>query len=89
MGERDQLIEELGVKLHMLSKKFIDLKLKAEKLEQSQKLLIEENELLRKNIRNMKSSKMLSIGSQDIKDTRRDLTRLIHEVDRCIALLSV
>lgn len=89
MGERNKLIEELSVKLNMLSAKYTEAKEEIARLTQTERLLREENELLRDNINNIKSAKAFLLDKQDIKATHSELTKLIKEVDKCIALLSV
>jgi len=89
MTERDKLIEELNVKLGMLTKKYNEAKANIDNLEQTQRLLREQNDLLQKNIRDIKSAKIISLKDRDIKETHADITHLINEIDKCIALLSV
>ncbi len=89
MTERDKLIEELNVKLEMLTKKYNEAKKQLDSVEQTQCLLREQSELLQKTIRDMKSAKIISIRDRDIKKTHADITHLINEIDKCIALLSV
>ncbi|HCE47984.1 MAG TPA: hypothetical protein DEQ84_04920 [Prevotellaceae bacterium] len=89
MGERNKLIEELSVKLDMLSAKYTEAKKEIARLAQTEQLLREENKLLRNNISNIKNAKAFLLNKQDIKATHSELTRLIKEVDKCIALLSV
>lgn len=36
----------------------------------------------------LKAARMISIRDKDINDTRQRLSRLVREVDRCIALLN-
>ena len=89
MPERDHIIEELNVKLGMLAKKYHEARTQVETLEQTEQMLREQNALLQKTIRDIKSAKVISLRNQDIKDTHATITRLINEIDKCIALLSV
>ena len=89
MSDRDRLIEELSIKLEILSTKYVEAKASIARLEQTEQLLREEVSLLRNNMNNIKDAKALSLGKQDIKATHREITRLITEIDKCIALLSV
>lgn len=38
---------------------------------------------------NLKTAKMIDIGSGDMKDAKSRLSRLVREIDKCIALLNV
>ncbi len=89
MGERNKLVEELSVKLNMLSAKYVEAKKEIARLEQTELLLREENKLLHNNMNNIKSAKAFSLSRQDTKATHSEITKLIKEVDKCIALLSV
>lgn len=89
MTERDHIIEELNVKLGMLTKKYQEARTQVATLEQTEQMLREQNALLQKTIRDIKSAKVISLRNQDIKDTHATITRLINEIDKCIALLSV
>ncbi len=59
-----------------------DLQLRAEQLHA-------ENERLRDDYSKLKLAKMMSISDNDMKDAKLRISRLIREVDRCIALLNV
>lgn len=58
-------------------------------LQQTVKLLRAENERLRDDYSKLKLAKMMSISDNDMKDAKLRISRLIREVDRCIALLNV
>lgn len=51
--------------------------------------LKEENERLKKQYTNLKIAKMIEISDADQHDADRRLMRLLREVDKCIALLTV
>lgn len=38
---------------------------------------------------NLKLAKMIEVGDSDVRDAKTRITKLIHEVDKCIALLNV
>ena len=37
---------------------------------------------------NLKMARMISVNDDEIRDTKQRLTRLVREVDKCIALLN-
>lgn len=89
MGEREQIIQELDVKLTMLVERHRELQAKANALEEHNRMLEEQNHLLQQTLNNMKDAKALILGAGDIKTTRLQISRLIRDIDKCIALLSV
>ena len=48
-----------------------------------------ENEKLRNDYANLKLAKMIEISSQELGDAKNKVSKLIREVDKCIALLNV
>lgn len=89
MAERLKTLEELEVKLDILCKKYQALKAKCEKMEQTERMLREHNDLLQKTIHGIKVTKAIDLSGKDIKEAKQDISRLIKEIDKCIALLSV
>ena len=51
--------------------------------------LKEQVESLRRDYANLKTAKMLDVSSGEIRDAKSRLSRLVREVDKCIALLNV
>lgn len=47
----------------------------------------EQNKTLQSNYNNLKMAKMLEVGDQDIAAARQRISRLVRDVDKCIALL--
>lgn len=47
----------------------------------------EQNKTLQNNYNNLKMAKMLEVGDQDIAVARQRISRLVRDVDKCIALL--
>lgn len=82
--ERDKAIDELKVKLDMLIKNYKSL----EKYKEAAEILKQENEELRKKYEDLKVASSLSGDARNIRETRLYISRLIREIDRCIALLS-
>ena len=89
MGEREKIIQELDIKLTMLIERHQELQTKAAALEERNCMLQEQNNLLQKTLNNMKDAKALILGAGDIKTTKLQISRLIRDIDKCIALLSV
>ena len=50
--------------------------------------LNEENSQLQLKYDNLKVARMISVGSDDFKATKNRLSKLVREVDKCIALLN-
>ena len=44
---------------------------------------------LQTNYANLKTAKMIDISSEDMKNAKSRLSKLVREVDKCIALLNV
>jgi HPt (histidine-containing phosphotransfer) domain-containing protein len=89
MGEREQIIQELDVKLTQLVERHRELQARAKALEDQNRMLTEQNQMLQQTLNNMKDAKALILGAGDIKTTKLQISRLIREIDKCIALLSV
>lgn len=49
----------------------------------------ENAENLRKDYANLKLAKMIELGDDDLKNAKSRLSKLVREVDKCIALLNV
>jgi thiamine kinase-like enzyme len=60
--------------------------LKAKK-EQNEKVLAEYKEL-KTNYTNLKTATTISLNGSDVKETKLRLSKLVREVDKCIALLN-
>lgn len=43
---------------------------------------------LQENYANLKVAKTISVNNNDVKDTKQRLSKLVREVDKCIALLN-
>lgn len=44
--------------------------------------------LMKDNYTNLKQARIISINDDELKDTKQRLSRLVREVDKCIALLN-
>ena len=96
MTEKDQnLINELKINIRRLidslenSKKELTAIREAYKhLEMKFVSLNEENEELKKRYENLKVAKVLAEGDPENQAAKQKITKLIKEVDKCIALLN-
>lgn len=84
-NNRDQLLNQLDVKLDMLTKRFHEL----EKRQQIVDALKEENALLKQQYDTLKLAKTLALGEKDVREAKVRLSRLIRQIDTCISLLMV
>ena len=48
-----------------------------------------QNDRLQTDYANLKTAKMIDISSEDMKNAKSRLSKLVREVDKCIALLNV
>lgn len=60
-----------------------------EVLEAENERLKKQREQARQEYANLKLAKMIEVGDSDVRDAKTRITKLIHEVDKCIALLNV
>lgn len=60
-----------------------------EVLEAENERLKKQEEQARQEYANLKLAKMIEVGDSDVRDAKTRITKLIHEVDKCIALLNV
>ena len=84
MAERKDLLDELKVKLNILIRQYHNL----EKYEEAARILKEENEQLKKQYEERRTATTLKLSKDDIRQTKLYVSRLIREIDKCIALLS-
>ena len=88
MSKREQLMEELSVKVRMLSQRYAETLEQLKQVSQANDLLREENKLLRQGIDSIKSAKVISLSQDNVKNARQEINQLIRQVDKCIALLN-
>lgn len=60
-----------------------------EVLEAENERLKKQGEQARQEYANLKLAKMIEVSDSDVRDAKTRITKLIHEVDKCIALLNV
>lgn len=88
MSKRERLMEELSVKVRMLSQRYAETLEQLQQVSQTNDLLREENKLLRQNIDSIKTAKVISLSQENVKNARQEINQLIRQVDKCIALLN-
>ena len=88
MSKREQLMEELSVKVRMLSQRYAETLEQLKQVSQANDLLREENKLLCQDIDSIKSAKVISLSQDNVKNARQEINQLIRQVDKCIALLN-
>ncbi len=84
MAERNDTLNELKVKLDMLIKSYNNL----QKYKESTEILKKEHEALKIQYENLKNASSFTNNPESIKETKLFISRLIREIDKCIALLS-
>ena len=84
MAQREEKLEELKVKLDILLKRYHAL----EKYKEETVALKKENEELKKIYGDLLNATSFSGNKANIKEAKLYVSRLIREIDKCIALLS-
>ncbi len=84
MAQREEKLDELKVKLDILLKRYHAL----EKYKEETVALKKENEELKKIYGDLLNATSFSGNKANIKEAKLYVSRLIREIDKCIALLS-
>ena len=82
--ECNDALEELKVKLDILIKNYNNL----QKYKEAAEILKKENEQLKTQYEALKNASSFTSNTQNVKETKLYVSRLIREIDKCIALLS-
>lgn len=82
-------VRQLMLKYKELENKNRELQVLVEEKEVAMSTILEENKTLRSEYANLKLAKMIEIGDDDLKDAKTRVTKLVKEIDKCIALLNV
>jgi dsDNA-specific endonuclease/ATPase MutS2 len=96
MTEKDQhLIDELNLNIRRLinsleysKSELAKVRVEYDNLDNRYVLLSEENDELKKRYENLKVAKVLAEGDPENQAAKQKITKLIREVDKCIALLN-
>ncbi|GHV56295.1 hypothetical protein FACS1894182_02550 [Bacteroidia bacterium] len=93
--EQSKLINVFESRVHQLVKicdglkqENSDLKLQIEALTQSRNELEEANRTIKVKYDNLKMARIISVRQDDLKGAKSRLSKLVKEVDKCIALLN-
>lgn len=93
--EEKKLLETFETKLrHLLflhdhqQKENTQLRHLLKKKEEELKRLMADNNRLERQYSNLKSAMTISLEGSDVKETKQRLSKLVREVDKCIALLN-
>lgn len=82
-------VAQLALEYKALKERHAELGRKMEEKEETIRMLHEQTERLQADYANLKMAKMIEIGGGEMKDARSRLSKLVREVDKCIALLNV
>lgn len=82
-------VTQLTLEHKALKERYAELSRKMEEKEATICMLNMQTERLQTDYANLKIAKMIDIGSGEMKDARSRLSKLVREVDKCIALLNV
>lgn len=82
-------VTQLTLEYKALKERYAGLSRKMEEQEETIRMLHTQAERLQTNYANLKMAKMIEIGGGEMKDARSRLSKLVREVDKCIALLNV
>lgn len=93
--EQEEQLKAFERQLHRLVNMYEELKEKAKKLSHSLEDEKMKNEILQaqidslnKNYSNLKTAAAISLGSSDVRESRKRLSNLVREIDKCIALMN-
>jgi hypothetical protein len=88
-------VKELRVKIHQIFREFEELEKRNDTLQQEiislknkVRFLEEEKGLIGTKYENLKLAKAMETGSGDIQAARNKMSRLMREIDKCVALLN-
>ncbi|MCM1107544.1 MAG: hypothetical protein NC388_00650 [Clostridium sp.] len=94
--QEEQLIKALQTHVRLLIERYRELKVENEELyamvddkEKTIEALQQEKEAMARQYANLKLAKMIEIGDNDMKNAKNRLSKLVRDVDKCIALLKV
>lgn len=82
---REELLSDLNIKLGILTAKYKNLLT----LEDAINTLKAENKQLQEKYNNLLIAKSISANSQEIKMIKKNITQMIRDIDKCVAMLSL
>ncbi len=87
--EEEIILKRFETRTRQLILLYQDTRQENELLRKQVDTLNQELELIKKNYANLKIARMINISDQDMKDAKGRLSKLIREIDKCIALLKI
>ena len=87
--EEEIILKRFETRNRQLILLYQDTRQENELLRKQVDTLNQELELIKKNYANLKIARMINISDQDMKDAKGRLSKLIREIDKCIALLKI
>ncbi|MDE7378134.1 MAG: hypothetical protein K2N13_04135 [Paraprevotella sp.] len=94
--QEELLIKTLQTRVRLLMERYRKLAAENEELygmvdekEKNIEALLKEKAELERKYETLKLAKMIEIGDNDMKNAKSRLSRLVRDVDKCIALLKV
>lgn len=87
--EEETILKKFETRTRQLIFRYQELKDENELLRKKVDSLSSELEHMKKDYANLKIARMIDISDQDMKDAKGRLSKLIREIDKCIALLKI
>lgn len=87
--EEETILKRFETRTRQLILQYQELKQENELLRQRVDILNRELENTKRDYSNLKVARMIDISDQDMKDAKGRLSKLIREIDKCIALLKI
>ena len=87
--EEETILKRFEPRTRQLILQYQELKQENELLRQRVDTLNRELENTKRDYSNLKVARMIDISDQDMKDAKGRLSKLIREIDKCIALLKI
>lgn len=87
--EEENILKRFETRTRQLIFQYQEIKSENELLHEKVTSLSQELERMKRDYANLKIAKMIDISDQDMKDAKGRLSRLIREIDKCIALLKI
>lgn len=82
-------VRQLILKYKTLEQEAQDLHAMVEKQEKTIEQLTQDNENLQTKYNDLKVAKMIEITSQENENAQKRISKLIREIDKCIALINI
>ena len=89
--EEEKILRVFETRVRHLLLKYKEFDLQQQILRQQGELsaLQDQNVSLKKSYDTLKMAKMIEVSGDDVQDAKKKLSKLIRDVDKCIALLNV